>query len=875
MSKCCSDKPFHPVVNSKRSLSNLSKSISFGDKHGKTERVINKHTFTKKNSFTKDESVKHSCFPTKGIENKAKDVTAKSGLSKTDLEKELNKTTDINQNDQRANCSSHTVSSNKDKTLHIHQRTTTKQCTPKSKGQEFPRSNISSLLNRTFDKNKVSEKMEETTHVSRNSDSFLRESEKKNTDKNVSNDQKPYASNRNTTFFKNSTLSRSAKTKNISEDVGNAPTYGRNPLYARNNPTPDKERAGNIEYKAVAKVKKDCQSTDTLPNVNTNSEESCANNLEADKQQCEKHKDAQSTNVHKADTSVPNNENNSIEDKKSANAEDLAKQTPVTPEETCKTEKTNDNIKAGADQQSIDANDKVDNEEFKPSKDSLVSRLDKSCTGPQIYPISPHIFNPEDTQQTDANQTKNGPIMCSDLNDPLRRNISVQHSVQSMHSQQTIVQTENHMRQTSLREMDCGRFYDQRLPMNEMTRPPQVPNTFDAAPYEYNVQATSNDNDATTMFDTMSGNRENSSVPHRYTSNVQQKPFIPLSDLSGHTVPASQVSRWNFSLHDGFHMEQFVNATPPATMHVYSNAAFGQDDFNGTQIPAANCLPAHHLLYTPYMHTWNSQLHYPTPVFHNPPCTSYTVVPNVTSQSNSYSDVNITPLSMCMHEQPQHRYIHYIPANSNAAMHMHPNYMKSMYEYDLNCEVETRNTTVDDGSMRPSRHYKRYQDNCRVAYDVPQYTTSVSQPISRAQHQQQQPFPPAGVNQYNIYSTPGQKYYKQNPMNFTQPLSNGPKGQKTQDLVCEDNNLEDIPPIISPKEFMTNNVNFPNKTDQFPPRMFKPDFKMRPNTGYRQSSFQRYNSGFRRNTHQDFPKEYASSVGVGRGISKTIQNTKM
>jgi len=45
-----------------------------------------------------------------------------------------------------------------------------------------------------------------------------------------------------------------------------------------------------------------------------------------------------------------------------------------------------------------------------------------------------------------------------------------------------------------------------------------------------------------------------------------------------------------------------------------------------------------------------------------------------------------------------------------------------------------------------------------------------------------------------------------------------PKNQ-VQDFLCEDNASEDSPPIISPKEFVTNNINLPNQTDQRDTRM--------------------------------------------------------
>ncbi|XP_011144456.1 uncharacterized protein LOC105186134 isoform X2 [Harpegnathos saltator] len=901
LSKCCNEKPFS--VNSKRSLSNLSKSPST-DKYGKPERVNNKHVFTKKHSCMKDEQ--HN-VPTKGVENKTKDIVPKLVLSKTNIEKESDKSTDVSQSDQKVQGTSPcTSSSSKDKTLQIQQRVTTKPFTTKFKGQEFSRSNPSSAHNRTIDKNRVPEK---ATYTSKNCNSSSRESEKKNGDKNFSSDQKPYiANNMVVAHCKNSNLSKPMKTKNMSGNVGHSATYGRNPLYARNNTTPDKELVGNAEYTTVTKVKRDCPPpTDTLPNTNIRTDGLCASNLEADtqqQQQFEGDRDMQLANtslanIHETSTSICNNEDNAnfTEGKKPANNEDCAEQIAVTSEQSCKNEKAVDNVRTVASQQPTDVNNKANYEEVKPSKDSFGLHLNKSYTVSQTYPISQHVFKPEDTQQQtqDANRMKNNQIIWNDMSDPMQQKSAMivgLQSVQNMHSQQTVMQTENHMRQMSLREMDSERFYEQRVPMNDTTRLSQISNVFDAASYEYNVQAVPSNSDSTStpMFDAMSDSRENSSMPHRYAPNVQQRPYTPLSDFTGHSVPVGHISRWNLSLQDGFHVEQFANTTQPATMHVYNAATFGPDDFSSVQVPTTNCLPPHNsLLYAPTcMQSWNSQLHYPTPVFHNPPCTNYTMLPNhaAAGQPNNYNDGSVAPVSVCMHEQPQHRYIHYVPGNSAMQMHANSNYMKGIYGCDLNnCTVETRTATADDAPMKSNRYYKKYPDNYRTAYDVLQYAAPASHSIPRPQQQQQQQrqqpppshaFVPAAVNQYNVYGPPGSKYYKQN-MNFTQPPPKSPKDQKTQDFVCEDNSLEDIPPIISPKEFMTNNVNLPNKNDQFPPRMFKPDLKIRANTGYRQPSFQRYNSGFRRNVayNQNYPREYASPNGVGRGITKTNQNTKI
>ncbi|XP_014476326.1 PREDICTED: uncharacterized protein LOC106745328 [Dinoponera quadriceps] len=847
LSKCCNDKPSTLFTNPNRSLSNLSKS-PITDKSGRGERASGKHIFTKK-TCPKDEFVRQHGVPTKGMENKTKDTAAKSGLPKAD-EKEPNKTADTSQSDQKVQSSSCPASSNKDKTSQVQQRITTKQFTLKSKGQESSRGNASYPINRGVDKNKTPDRTEKAVPACRNSDSPMRECERRSGEKNPPSDPKPYVATRNTTFvaqYKNSTLSRPAKTKNIES----APACGRNPLYARSNTTPDKERAGTAEYRTVAKMKRDCLPADASPSLDTRAEE--PSNFESDvKQQRERDgDDAQPANAKspETDASILNIDanGNSTGDKKPASVEDHARQVHVASGESCPNEKALDNDRT--DQRPTDGNAKVDDEGMKSSKDSFDLDMTKSYAGSPGYPMSQHIYKPEDTRQQTQSQMRSQPVIWNEPSEP-----------RSATSVQQFVQTEGHVR---MREMDYGqRFYEQqRPPMSDTAlRLPQIPNTFDHVYEPYNVTQPSA-GDAATMFDAINGNRESS---NRYTPNAQ-RPFTPLSDFPGQ--PASQISRWNLPVQDGFHIEQFANHAGAQPMHVYSAASsFAPDEYN-----APNCLPSHPLLFTPCIQpNWNPQIHYQTPIYHSPPCTSYTVLPSVAGQSSSYNDV----AAMCMHDQPpQHRYVHYLPASGNAAVQMHanPSYVKGMYE--------PGNTAVEDAPARSNRYYnKRYQDNClrTTTYDVPQYATPATPashlPVSRVQ---QQSFAPAAMNQYNVFGPPGQRYYKQNAMNYAQPRPKSPK--KTQDLVCEDSSLEDIPPIISPKEFMTNSINIPNKTDQLPPRMFKQDFRMRQNTGYRQSSFQRYNGGFRKNVPcHDFPKEYhASSVGVGRGIAKTIQNTKM
>jgi len=117
------------------------------------------------------------------------------------------------------------------------------------------------------------------------------------------------------------------------------------------------------------------------------------------------------------------------------------------------------------------------------------------------------------------------------------------------------------------------------------------------------------------------------------------------------------------------------------------------------------------------------------------------------------------------------------------------------------------------------------------------------------------------INQYNASYCPNQKYYKQNVTNYMK----NPKNQ-VQDFVCDDNASEDSPPIISPKEFVTNNINLSNQTDQLATRVFKPEFKTKSNSGYRSlSTLPKYNSFRRNTTFQDFPKEYTYPISIGRG----------
>ena len=115
-----------------------------------------------------------------------------------------------------------------------------------------------------------------------------------------------------------------------------------------------------------------------------------------------------------------------------------------------------------------------------------------------------------------------------------------------------------------------------------------------------------------------------------------------------------------------------------------------------------------------------------------------------------------------------------------------------------------------------NQHYKKCQDNSRIIYNPSQYVTS----LSHSESQQDMNFMPTkDINQCsNAYFCQIQKH-NQNAVNYMQ-MSKYSKSQMIQDLASDDNESENIPPIISPKEFITANVSS-NKIDQFATRVFK------------------------------------------------------
>lgn len=904
------EKPSTSNNNSKKLVSNVVKPQTSINRYSRLDRRNNRYAIARKNDSLKEqESIKHD-VTTNQVEGTTNNPTEKSCLIKPDLETD-SKITDTTNQDVRK---TQNASQNKEK-ISQKQRTGSKQFALKreSKEQEFKRS--TSTLNHTADKTKISEKTDKVTQVSKTSDTLSNESsvmasdEKKNEqvifEKNVQSDQKVNNGinlRRSSTFsaqYKNS-FSKCVQPKNTSENTKYSPNYRRSSSYIRHNATSDRERAANVECKDTSNIMREYTSTDTFTKSDVKTEEVTTDVEKPIKKQNKmnyaRSRNVKSINKHETDALAVTNQD-IIDPIKAVpyltgNEEFTSSSADYLAQEPIISKQCEDSIAiADVNEQSAEVNDQTNDEEMNLSKHSPNLYSNNFTVRPQTNSIDQRLLKADNIQRVDdVNQLGNDQtVWNNDSSDNATQNIATvvntQQSTRNMHYQPNITPAGNQIKPALQMELDGSKFYDQQLQL------PHIPNTFNALPYEYNIQATSSDSDIAIMptFETMDSNRETSNALHRYTPHMQQRqqPVTAFPDF--HPV-SSQTNRWSPSMQNGFHVEQFVNtAQPAAAMHVYNSGAFGSDDYSN--LHERNCLPPHQVLYAPCMQTWNTPLQYPliSPIYHNPPCTNYTMFPNAANQSNNYNDL-ATVDSMCMHDQ-QHKYIHYVPMSNNYGntgsmqMHTNSNYVKGTHGCDpTNCTAEARNV-IDSDPMKFNRYYK-YQDNYRGVYDVPQYATG---PHTRSQ----QSFTSARgapASQYNTYCPPNYKYNKSNGMqggiNYMQ-MSKNQKGQK-QNFASEDNGLEDIPPIISPKEYVTNNINFSNKPDQFSTRVFKPDFKMR-NTGYRQPPLpQRYNGGFRRNVsyqhfpkehnYQNFPKEHnyhnfpkehnTSHISVGRGISK-------
>ncbi|KAL0123847.1 hypothetical protein PUN28_005996 [Cardiocondyla obscurior] len=809
--------------DSKKAVCSTSKPVNNTDKNGKdyfNNKQSAKTGFTKKQEFVKQRNV-----PKNGMEKESKNFT-KLNLTKTGVE-----TVDtICQN----------KNSNKDKTLQKQQPATSKQfTTPKVKNQEPFRKNTSTF-NCIDNKNKT----EKTTHTSENAKTLLNESEGKTEkiyEKNVKSDPKMNRSvdfKRNNTFvaqYRNSMFSKPSQ--HISRTGQGPPMYGRNP-FVYNNSKFDKTRNCSTEYR----VKKEHVSINAPVNAFTKSstatEELDTGNVENFVNETKEITEPINVNStlevntlefnDKKDMNVKMETNLTQNEEDTNVSVDCREQQPTTSKQCSVENRTETNISQA---------EKINNEETNSIKCSSNVVSGNYTTASQINPIHPYSSKAENLESnlTTWNQPSENAVQ-KGATIP-----NLQQSMENMHfnTQQNFPHPRNSPRQMSTWEPNNSRFYDQHFSAGDMMRMPQIPNMYNALPYEFNTQISS-DNSATAtpaLETTINSNRENSNVIYRYESNVPQR-SVMASEFPGHSVSCqTNEVRWSVPVQDGFH-DTYV--TPQPTMiHVYNPAVFNPDDFNNTH---AMDYVSHPIIYapTPYLQTWNSQLQYPMPVMYNSPCTNYTTISQTSNQSSNFNN----PIQ----EQQYKQYNSYVQPN---------NYVRDTYNDTNSCVAQPSNTA--DNIPIKSNYYKN-NSGCTV-YNVPRYAP----PVSYSRTQQGMNFvPPTSMNHNASYCSPHQKYYKPNVPNYM-------KNAKSRDFVCDDNGTEDIPPMISPTEFVTNNL--PIKTSQFATPVFKPEFKTKSNSGYRSTfnpSFQRsYNGGFRRHaTFQDLPKEYTHPMSIGRGSYK-------
>lgn len=794
------------------------KSLSPTDKIGKDKQNNARITCVRKPEFLKQRIVSRS-----GTEKETKNVIAKPNLAKMGVQ-----TIDICQNKNRT----------LNRTVQKQQQTMSKQCTTKLKDQESLKKNVS---NSSDDKNK----MEKAMHMPDNVDSPSNESEKKNekiVNENVQSDQKPNRSinfRKNTTFvaqYKNSTFSKS--TQNIPR-TGQSSMYGRN-SYAYNNPKFDRNR--NSPDCRI--TKKESSPIDTCAKSNTKTKELHTNNLE----NCAKQKKEiiQPTNAKstcEGDTLVVN-------DKKDINPAKL--ETPLVQSK----EETDSNIdqESTSEQHCVEINiskididqqhKKTNNEETASLKQPSDLPSDRYATNSQPNVINQYSLKLENTQRTsDLSQLESGQITWNQ-SDVTQKDVirDLQQSIQNMHfnTQQILTPAENPTRQMSSWEPNNSKFYDQHFSVSNGTRLSQIPDIFNVPPFEYSA-STSSDNvianvTATSTLETTSINRENSNVQLYKYGSQNVRPVVT-SDFPGHSMSPSQANhaRWNSSV-DSFHVEHPYVTTQPTMMHVYDPAVFGADDFNVHTMDYVS--PVIYAPPPPYMQTWNSQLQYPMPVLYNSPCATF-------AHDHQPNDFNNS-----MHDQ-QHKHNPYAQMN---------NYVRDTCNDTNTFAVHCARNAGDNVPIKSNYYYKKHQDSCRATYDVPQYVP----PISYSRSQQDVHFMPAqDTSQYVPYYPPSQRPCRQSVANcMKSPM------HQMQDFTCDDGS-EDSPPIICPKEFVTNDINLLNKTNTNATRVFRPEFK-RSNSGYRPpSSYARYSGGFYRNTTvQNIPRD-TYPVSIGRGTYKT------
>ncbi|XP_070163161.1 protein PF3D7_1417600 [Polyergus mexicanus] len=709
-------------------------------------------------------------------QNNAEDITQNAICSNlSNIKTESNKTADVTYQNKNI----------KKNAILQKQQTVSKQSV--SKMQESSLKKNASTLNFAIYKSKALEKTKKVNNLSQKSDLHLNEERrnKKIIDEKQCHQKENSDCNLKTTFamqYENSTFANPLQNKSMLRNIEHIAIYGRNSSY--NDPRFDNKSIGNAERKSV--INSEYISTNVFSKSNVKS------------------------TIHKKDTSACNNENkvNPVNaktyltvDKKCANLSIGHKQKSVLGQ--CRKEmKKIDKSKININQENIEVNNVTDNEQtnsFKHSSNLLSNRYTVETPADVIHQHSLKLEcsqHMDDVKKLGSSQTTWNNCLS---NSTVQKNPTIVNSQQSIQNmrfnvQKTIMQATDQTKQMPSRESNSSKFYNQHFSISNAMPPTQIPNTFNVAPYKSNVQ-TSNDSDSI-LETTMNRNKESSDIHYKYTPNIQQRSVTTFSDFTGHSVLSGQTRKWNSSI-DSFHVDSY-NIMQPTLMQTYNSGAFDPNDFNNTHI---RDWPPHPIIYapSPNVQTRNPQLQYPLPVSYNPPCTNYIrVIPNTINQLNNFNNIG------CMHDQQ----LKYIPC-----MQMN-NYIRGTHSDLSNCTVQPRNA-VDNVPMKSNQHYKMCQDNSRMVYNVSRYVT----PLSYSGVQKDMNFMPAiSKNQCsNAYFWQNQKD-NQNRVNYMQ-MSKYPKNQTIQDLACDDNESENIPPIISPKEFMTNNVSFSNKTEQFTARV--------------------------------------------------------
>lgn len=667
-----------------------------------------------------------------------------------------------------------------------------------SKMRESVKKNAS-MFNCGIYKNKIFKKPEKKTSVSKDSDLILYESEKRNKsivdEKHSQYHQKAnndLNSKRNTTFvmqYKNSTFAKPMQCKDIlrnGECTSNGKNLSCNDYKFRNG------HIDNVERRNVIKKKYISSNVFLKSNQRLRTEQLCTRKSEMNHIQSTT--DTKSIIVSKKGTCNSEKNVNFVnaktyltENKECANLNfDIKRQKPIL-EQCYKEMKKID--EPNTDRQNVEINNITENEQTNAPK-YLSNLLSNKCTiKTPTNVIHQHSLQFKDTQyMDDVKKLKSNPTTCNNnLSNTIQKNVTIlnsQQSIQNMHCdiQQAITQAKDQTKQMPLLDLNDSKFYNQHFSVSNAMRPSQIPNTFNVASlYESDIQ-TSNDSNAISMLETAINYKkykENSSIFYKYMPNIQQKSDT-FSTFTDHSILLDQ-TKWNSSIQDSFHVDPY-NIIRPTT--IYNSDVFDPDDINNTRM---NYLP-HPIIYAPSSSTQarNPQLQYPLPVFYDSSCASYgRIIPNTINQSNNFNSID------SLHDQQ----LKYIPRVNN--------YIKIN---DLNNHTVQSRNIVDNVTMK-FNHYEKCQDTSRMVYNPSRYVTPV--PHSRSRQDMNFIVPVTNINQYNAYFWQNEKC-NQNVVNYMQ-ISKCPRSQTIQDLSCDDDESENIPPMISPKEFITNNVKFSNK----------------------------------------------------------------